>query len=193
MAKSAYHHGDLRAALIAEGLRLLAARDVEDLSLREVARGVGVSATAVYRHFPDKAALMAALAAEGLGMLSQVQHAAYDAAGGGVAGFNATGAAYVRFALLHTALFRLIFANPPTGKIVELADSPDNAMRFLMENAARLAPPGMEPRIFALQSWSVAHGLAMLIIDGQLHVDDKTVDAVIDAHMMAVSDERKSG
>lgn len=193
MAKSAYHHGDLRAALIAEGLRLLAARDVEDLSLREVARGVGVSATAVYRHFPDKAALMAALAAEGLGMLSQVQHAAYDAAGGGVAGFNATGAAYVRFALLHTALFRLIFANPPTGKIVELADSPDNAMRFLMENAARLAPPGMEPRIFALQSWSVAHGLAMLIIDGQLHVDDKTIDAVIDAHMMAVNDERKSG
>lgn len=193
MAKSAYHHGDLRAALIAEGLRLLAARDVEDLSLREVARGVGVSATAVYRHFPDKAALMAALAAQGLDMLSQVQHAAYDAAGGGVAGFNATGAAYVRFALLHTALFRLIFANPPTGKIVELADSPDNAMRFLMENAARLAPPGMEPRIFALQSWSVAHGLAMLIIDGQLHVDDKTIDAVIDAHMMAVSDERTSG
>lgn len=193
MAKAAYHHGDLRAALIAEGLRLLAARDVEDLSLREVARGVGVSATAVYRHFPDKAALMAALAAHGLDMLSQVQHAAYDAAGGGVAGFNATGAAYVRFALLHTALFRLIFANPPTGKVVELADSPDNAMRFLMENAARLAPPGMEPRIFALQSWSVAHGLAMLIIDGQLHVDDKTIDAVIDAHMMAVSDKRKSG
>jgi AcrR family transcriptional regulator len=193
VAKSSYHHGDLRAALIAEGLRLLAARDAEDLSLREVARGVGVSATAVYRHFPDKAALMAALAAQGLDMLSQVQHAAYDAAGGGVAGFNATGAAYVRFALLHTALFRLIFANPPTGKMVELADSPDNAMRFLMENAARLAPPGMEPRIFALQSWSVAHGLAMLIVDGQLQVDDKTIDAVIDAHMMALSDERKSG
>jgi len=192
-AKTSYHHGDLRAALIAEGLRLLADRDAEDLSLREVARGVGVSATAVYRHFPDKAALMAALAAQGLDMLSQVQHAAYDAAGGGVAGFNATGAAYVRFALLHTALFRLIFANPPTGKIVELADSPDNAMRFLMENAAKLAPPGMEPRVFALQSWSVAHGLAMLIIDGQLHVDDKTIDAVIDAHMMAVSDERKTG
>jgi AcrR family transcriptional regulator len=193
VAKSSYHHGDLRAALIAEGLRLLAARDAEDLSLREVARGVGVSATAVYRHFPDKAALMAALAAQGLDMLSQVQHAAYDAAGGGVAGFNATGAAYVRFALLHTALFRLIFANPPTDKRVELADSPDNAMRFLMENAARLAPPGMEPRIFALQSWSVAHGLAMLIVDGQLQVDDKTIDAVIDAHMMALSDERKSG
>jgi AcrR family transcriptional regulator len=191
--KTSYHHGDLRAALIAEGLRLLTERDAEQLSLREVARGVGVSATAVYRHFPDKAALMAALAARGLDMLSQVQHAAYDAAGSGVAGFNATGAAYVRFALLHTALFRLIFANPPTGKMVELADSPDNAMRFLMENAAKLAPPGMEPRIFALQSWAIAHGLAMLIIDGQLHVDDKTIDAVIDAHMVALSNERKTG
>lgn len=188
--KTSYHHGDLRAALIAQGLHLLAARDAEDLSLREVARGVGVSATAVYRHFPDKAALMSALAAEGLDMLSRVQHAAYDAAGGGVAGFSATGAAYVRFALRHTALFRLIFADAPSSEVVELADSPDNAMRFLMENAATLAPPGMEPRIFALQSWSVAHGLAMLIIDGQLHVDDKTIDAVIDAHMVAQSNER---
>jgi AcrR family transcriptional regulator len=183
--KTSYHHGDLHAALIAEGLRLLADRDAEELSLREVARGVGVSATAVYRHFPDKAALMGALAAEGLEMLSKAQHAAYAAAGGGVAGFSATGTAYVRFALAHTALFRLIFANPPSGEVVELADSPDNAMRFLMENAARLAPPGMEPRIFALQSWAIAHGLAMLIIDGQLHVDDKTIDAVIDAHMVA--------
>jgi AcrR family transcriptional regulator len=183
--KTSYHHGDLHAALLAEGLRLLADRDAEELSLREVARGVGVSATAVYRHFPDKAALMGALAAEGLEMLSNAQHAAYAAAGGGVAGFSATGTAYVRFALAHTALFRLIFANPPSGEVVELADSPDNAMRFLMENAARLAPPGMEPRIFALQSWAIAHGLAMLIIDGQLHVDDKTIDAVIDAHMVA--------
>jgi AcrR family transcriptional regulator len=193
VAKTAYHHGDLRAALIAEGLRLLADRDVEELSLREVARRVGVSATAVYRHFPDKAALMGALAVQGLEMLSKVQHAAYAEAGGGIAGFSATGTAYVRFALNHTALFRLIFANPPTGKRVELADSPDNAMRFLMENAARLAPPGMEPRTFALQSWAIAHGLAMLIIDGQLHIDDKTIDAVIDAHMVAPTKERKSG
>lgn len=191
-AKKAYHHGDLRAALIAEGLRLLAERDAEQLSLREVARGVGVSATAVYRHFPDKAALMGALATEGLEMLSKAQHLAYDAAGGGVAGFSATGTAYVRFALDHTALFRLIFANPPSGQVVELADAPDNAMRFLMENAAKLAPPGMEPRLFALQSWSIAHGLAMLIIDGQLHVDDKTIDAVIDAHMVAPTKERNA-
>lgn len=183
-ATKSYHHGDLRAALIDAGMTLLATRTADDLSLREVARHVGVSATAVYRHFPDKAALMGALAGEGLAMLGKAQHEAYDAAGGGVAGFSATGAAYVRFALRHTALFRLVFASVPHGLVQELEAVPDSAMRFLMENAARLAPPGMEPRIFALQSWSVAHGLAMLIIDGQLKIDDSAIDAVIDAHVI---------
>ena len=184
-AKTSYHHGDLRQALIDEGMRLLGQREADELSLREVARGVGVSATAVYRHFPDKGALMAALAAEGLVLLGKAQHAAFDAAGCGVAGFNATGSAYVRFALQHTALFRLIFSNPPKGEVVKLADVPDDPMRFLMENAAALAPPGIEPRIFALQSWSIAHGLAMLLVDEQLHVDDATIDQVIDAHHIA--------
>jgi AcrR family transcriptional regulator len=181
MEKKSYHHGDLRAALIAAGLAMLREREADDLGLRELARRVGVSATAVYRHFPDKAALMGALAVEGLTLLGTAQHAAYEAAGGGVAGFSATGAAYVRFALANTALFRLVFANPPKGEVRELADVPVDAMRFLMENAAKYAPAGVEPRIFALQSWSIAHGLAMLILDGQLHVDDATIDAVIDA------------
>ena len=59
--KNRYHHGDLRAALIEEGLKLIDAGPVEALSLREIARNAGVSATAVYRHFPDKAALLSAL------------------------------------------------------------------------------------------------------------------------------------
>jgi AcrR family transcriptional regulator len=180
--KPAYHHGDLRAALVEAGLTLIAMRTADDLSLREVARHVGVSATAVYRHFPDKASLMGALAGAGLAMLGEAQHAAFDAAGGGAAGFNATGSAYVRFALRHTALFRLIFANPMKEELLELTDAPADAMRFLMANAAALAPADMEPRIYALQSWSIAHGLAMLLIDGQLRIDDGTIDQVIDAH-----------
>src|SRR6476469_1040818 len=99
MEEKTYHHGDLRRALIDAGLELLESRDAEALSLREVARSVGVSATAVYRHFPDKNALLDALAAEGLGRLAAAQHKAADASGGGEAGFAATGAAYVRFAL----------------------------------------------------------------------------------------------
>jgi AcrR family transcriptional regulator len=180
--KPNYHHGDLRAALVEAGLSLLATRTADDLSLREVAREVGVSATAVYRHFPDKAALMAALAVAGLGMLGVAQRAAYDEAGGGVPGFTATGVAYVRFALRHTALFRLIFANPPPETPPGMCDDEDDAMRFLMANAGSLAPPGMDARVFALQSWSIAHGLAMLLIDGQVTMEGDVIEQVIAAH-----------
>jgi AcrR family transcriptional regulator len=178
--KKAYHHGDLRAALIEAGLTLLEARTADDLSLREVARAVGVSATAVYRHFPDKGALMTALAGEGLARLAAAQHAASDAAGGGVAGFSATGAAYVRFALANPALFRLIFANPGSIKLQVHAQE-DDAMAFLRANAALLAEgKGGDAQVIALQAWAIVHGLAMLMLDGHVPVDDGLIDRVID-------------
>ncbi len=181
MKERSYHHGDLRAAAIATGLELLRHRTADDLGLREVARAVGVSATAMYRHFPDKAALMSALAREGLRLLASAQRMASEAAGGGIAGFNATGAAYVRFALANPALFRLIFANPMPS--VPDHDPPeDEAMSMLKANAAALAPPGVDPRIFALKAWSIAHGLAMLVLDGQVAEDEAMIDAVVDAH-----------
>lgn len=183
MASKTYHHGDLHAALIAAGMALLAGGEGDDLSLRELARRVGVSATAVYRHFPDKGALMAALAREGLAMLAADQRVASDKAGGGLAGFGATGAAYVRFALRHPALFRLIFAHPaPPG----FANNPlaDDAMCMLRDNAAAAAPAGSDPQVFALRAWSLVHGMAMLMLDGQVTVDDATIDAVVDAHAL---------
>ena len=90
LEKKSYHHGDLRTALIEAGLTLLETRAADDLGLREVARAVGVGPTAIYRHFPDKRALMVALAGEGLARLAVAQRAASEAAGGGVAGFSAT-------------------------------------------------------------------------------------------------------
>lgn len=177
-----YHHGDLRGALLAEGLRLLATRDVEDLSLREVARGVGVSATSVYRHFPDKDALMAALAQEGLARLAEAQKAASAEAGGGKAGFAATGRAYVRFALANPALFRLIFASPCRGKADEHDEA--EAMTLLRANAAaEIGADRADPaaRVNAIHAWSLVHGLAMLMLDRQIPADDALIDAVITA------------
>ncbi len=178
--KKTYHHGDLRSALIDAGLTLLETRTADDLPLREVARAVGVSATAVYRHFPDKGALMAALAAEGLARLAVAQHAASEAAGGGAAGFSATGTAYVRFALANPALFRLIFANPASFHLKPDGQE-DDAMAFLRANAALLAKgKGGDAQVIALQAWAIAHGLAMLMLDGQVPVDDALIDRVVD-------------
>jgi AcrR family transcriptional regulator len=173
-----YHHGDLRTALIAEGLRLLAEADAQSLSLREVARQIGVSATSVYRHFPDKDALMTALAVEGLKQLGIAQARASDAAGGGPAGFAATGRAYVRFALDNPALFRLIFASPAL-RAADLGEA-TLAGELLQTNAMReAAHEGGEAGLRAIRAWSLVHGLAMLMLDGQIPVDLDLIDRTI--------------
>lgn len=173
-----YHHSDLRAALVEAGLRLLAERDVEGLSLREMARDVGVSATAVYRHFPDKKALMAALAREGLDRLAAAQRAAADAVGGGAAGFAATGRAYVRFALANPALFRLIFTSSAAVQV----SGNNEASRLLRANAAAELPADAGTETIeaeALGAWALVHGLAMLMLDGQVPADEQIVDRLV--------------
>jgi len=176
-----YHHGDLRVALLAEGLRILTTRDAESLSLREVARGVGVSATSVYRHFPDKAALLTALALDGLAQLGSAQRAAGEAAGGGTAGFAATGRAYVRFALANPALFRLIFASDALAPHrTREGVVPSEANSLLQANAAALAAKdGGAADIHAVQAWALVHGLAMLMLDGQIPADEAIIDRAI--------------
>ena len=171
-----YHHGDLRTALVEAGMAVLEQGDADAVSLRELARKVGVSATAVYRHFPDKKALMAALASEGIVRLGTTQRLASEQAGGGAAGFSATGRAYVRFALNHPALFRLTFTHGnPSGNG---AAGEDEAWKLLSSYAESFA--GADAQRLQLQAWAVAHGLAMLMLDGLLPADDALIDSVID-------------
>jgi len=171
-----YHHGDLRSALVEAGLKALETTPAADLSLRQLARDVGVSATAVYRHFPDKAALLSALAGEGIERLGVFQQAA--AASPQPGGFAATGRAYVRWALAHPALFRLIFIHScPDGAAVF---GTSTAARMLQDHAAALTPDPAQAQRLVIQAWSVVHGLAMLMLDGQLPADDALIDRVID-------------
>lgn len=178
-SESAYHHGSLRSALIDAGLAALEGTSGLDLSLRELAREVGVSPAAVYRHFPNKDALLGALAREGIRMLGAAQRSAYDKAGGGVAGFAETGRAYVRFALAHPALFRLAFAH---GKPIEKADgAPDPAADLLHSSTLELTGgDAAAARRLAMQAWAIAHGLAMLMLDHRLPPDDGLIDRLVD-------------
>lgn len=172
-----YHHGDLRAALLDAGLKALEAASLADLSLRQIARDAGVSPTAVYRHFPDKRALLAAMAHEGFERLGAAQ---FDAAQHAPAalGFAESGRAYVRFALANPALFRLIFTY---GEQFE-GDQPDNlAARLLRAQTAeqRRGDAGEADRL-SLQAWALVHGLAMLMLDGRITADEALIDRVID-------------
>ena len=178
-----YHHGDLRAALIETGMRLIEFSDADQLSLRQVAREVGVSAAAVYRHFPDKDALLTALANEGLERLGAAQRQAAADAGYGLQGFNASGRTYVRFALKHPALFRMIMSHTPqVDHFATNTDAVSSPIRWLRSSVAALAPEDATPeqlRRAALRAWSRVHGLAMLMLDGQVLVDDALIDDVI--------------
>ena len=174
-----YHHGDLRSALVEAGLKTLESAPIEDLSLRALAREVGVSPTAVYRHFPDKQALLGALAAEGIEQLGQYQQAAAARAEGNSDAFGATGRAYVRWALANPALFRLAFGQ---GRDVGSSIFGDNLAARLLQDKALRAVRGDEAgaRQLMIQAWAVVHGLAMLMLDGQLPQDDALIDRVID-------------
>jgi AcrR family transcriptional regulator len=179
-----YHHGDLRDGLIAAGMRMLESRKSEDLGLREVAREVGVSATAVYRHFPDKQALLRAIAARGFAMMGDLQ---MEAACGrsGRAAFVAVGEAYVRFALRYPAVFRLMFSSaPPRDLFTMPLEELSLPLRLLRGQVAATMPPEMgeaERKITAIRAWALVHGLAVLALDGMIPADATLIDAVINS------------
>ncbi|HPF24825.1 MAG: TetR/AcrR family transcriptional regulator [Hyphomonas sp.] len=180
-----YHHGDLRAALIEEGLAQLEAKAPDEVSLREIARNVGVSATAVYRHFPDKAALFKALC----DVAGQRMAAAFREAMSGTTdtreAFNQMGRAYVKFALHNPSLFRVTMTQSvPQDRRGAPPGAVDDPFAMLSDTLDALMPPDA-PRsardVKRLQAWAMVHGLAMLMLDGQVPANEDLVDKVISA------------
>ena len=159
-AMSTYHHGDLPAALLRAAAKTLEKRGPAALSLRETARRAGVSHNAPYRHFPDREALLAALAAEGFGMLGERLR--------GQPG-RAMGEAYVRFALEQPQRFRLMFGGLlPMAKYPELRAAAQGAHQALVEAFKELP----RPELAAAAAWSLVHGLSHLLLDGHFaHAD----------------------
>lgn len=174
-----YHHGDLRAAVIAAGLKRLEEGDGAELGLRALARDVGVSATALYRHFPDKEALLDALADEGLRRLGALQAQAWLKAGGGRAGFLATGVAYVRFAHDEPAVFRLSFTRQMTERSKQNGDGGEVAYNLLRAGVEQTMAHLDDPEVAALHAWSLVHGLAMLVLDRRIEWDEARIGQIV--------------
>jgi AcrR family transcriptional regulator len=184
MKTRSYHHGDLRAELIRIGLAHLARGPVSALSLREIAREAGVSATAVYRHFPDKQALESALCEAGGAQFGAALAAASEAAPNrSDARLVAQGRAYVRFALANPSLFRLIMTTAARGDPFTREDAPKiSGFSLLRRTITDVVGAGVgeaEQRLRAVRAWAIVHGLAMLMLDGQIPADDGLIDAAI--------------
>jgi AcrR family transcriptional regulator len=166
-----YHHGDLRRALLDQAERTVRERGVQELSLRELARDVGVSHGAPRRHFPDRQALLDALAANGFGRLGDELRVAHDDAGEDFeTRLRATATAYVRFATRDAALLELMFAgkhSEESGALHEAAERAFAVMFELIEQGqAEGALEGGDPERVGLVLFATIQGIAALVTSG---------------------------
>jgi AcrR family transcriptional regulator len=179
-----YHHGDLRRALVEEAVRTIQVHGVEQLTLRSVGEKLGVSRTALYRHFSDKQALLAAVGREGFRMLRVALTDAWERHGRGREGFEAMGLAYVRFAVGHPSHYRVMFGGfvDSCAKDEAFVQEATGAFQVLVDSLVEQQQAGLvradDPLLLARFIWSIVHGIAMLAIDGQLRGADERGEAL---------------
>lgn len=190
MAGRPYHHGNLRAALLAQAERTVRERGTQALSLRELAREVGVSHAAPRRHFPDRQALLDALAEAGFARLGAELRSAVDGAGEDFeTRLLATAGAYVRFATCDAALLELMFAGKYQQQSGELHEAAGRAFSVMLElieqgQAEGVVAPG-EPERVCLVLFATVHGIADLVTAGIVRtglLDELITDAI--AHFL---------
>lgn len=178
-----YHHGDLRAALIDAAVEMVDEEGLDGLSIRGLARRVGVTHSAPYRHFDGKDELIAAMAESGFTSLKTAMLEAISDGEDSRARFFNSGLSYVRFALDNRAMFRVMFCSQvdigPTNPQVHRSHQEAYAVLVdLVEDCQRdgLIEPGPADAP-ATAAWALVHGLASLYVNGVFEAGD--ADAVV--------------
>ena len=174
-----YHHGDLRAALVAEATAMIDEGGAESVTMREIGRRLGVSLAAAYRHFVDKTALLVAVAAAGFERLTdRVRTIGAGAPRSSVERFRRMGEEYVRFAVENPAHYRLMYGKEALARedIPELREAAIALFEQLVDVIKAYQRSGaikrQDPRVQAYVAWSAVHGLASLVIEGQILATD---------------------
>jgi AcrR family transcriptional regulator len=181
---STYHHGNLREALLINGLQLLESSQGVDFSMRELTRMIGVSPNAVYRHFANKEELLTALAIYGFEQLIEAQAHAIHNATHPKDGFLNSGKEYIYFAIKNPSLFRLMYSQFTVAQDDEKLKSMTNLFYTGMVYAAATAfdapVDAAQSQTMARLAWGMVHGLSYLIIDGQFsHLNNEELDLMI--------------
>ena len=163
---------DLRRTLLDASVNLLATEGLEAFSMREVARRARVSHQAPYHYFPDREAILAEIVAEGFQQLRSDMLAAMAPAKTPSARLSAIGHAYLDFALKHPAHFKLMFRSEMVSaeKHKDADDCANSAFDVLVSTVDEVMRErqGKPDRSLVLASWSLAHGLATLTLEGKL-------------------------
>lgn len=174
--KEAYHHGDLRSALLKAGEAVLATGGRQGFSLRQVAREVGVSHSAPAHHFGDANGLLMAMAADGYrrflyAMVQRQSDIARDDCG---ALLLASGLGYLDFARSAPALFHLMFNDDRMSEqTAELKEAGEASFLHIVQDIERLR--GVSPyeehaaMVHVLAAWSMVHGFSELLLSGRMY------------------------
>lgn len=183
--KVAYHHGNLARALVAEGVRAVEEAGLGALQVKGLAERLGVSHTAVYRHFEDREALLRAIAAQGFVRLQRYMIAAYTKSPQGTRRqILDTGYAVVRFARKHPRLSELmmggILPTAPAGRGTE-----EWGYGALVKLVAGWQEHGVlgpgSPEDLAMSVWVTTLGLVKLTVSGQLGIPRRELRGFVDA------------
>ena len=168
-----YHHGDLAASLLTAAETLLEAEGIQALTLRAVARAVGVSHTAPQNHFGDLTGLLSELAADGYRRFGAAMAEAVAGAGDDPRARNRAAAhAYVGFARAHPGLFTLMFRTERLDftrpALREAADAGRAVLASAVAGKAGRDLPPREAIERAAATWAFVHGFAVLLLEGRL-------------------------
>ncbi len=180
----AYHHGDLRRALLDAAMGVLEEDPGASLSMRDLARRLGVSHQAPYHYFRDRDALLKALGDAAIGDLLAAQQQAVAAQTDPRERLIALGTAYVDFAATRPRAFELVFDArlcppdaPSPGRAPLIRANEDLLGRCIADLCATGWRPGADVEATALAMWGTAHGLASLVMGG--HIPREAIDGVL--------------
>ncbi|MEP5763733.1 MAG: TetR/AcrR family transcriptional regulator [Halieaceae bacterium] len=175
VAKDAYHHGDLRAALLKAALETIEEIGPQGLTIREVARRAGVSHAAPYRHFTDKDELILAVVERGFELLEAKMQAAREAAGSDeLARFAASGEAYLDFALGYPTYYQIMFSGDLLNSKGKQALRHTSAATFKDMQADLVTAQRLgvvregDPTLQAVAIISTVHGFVSLANDNRI-------------------------
>jgi AcrR family transcriptional regulator len=178
-----YHHGNLRAALLDAAERGLRERGADQLTLRDLARAIGVSHGAPRRHFPNRQALLDALAEAGFGRLDTTLRTALASADDHFPSrVRATMTAYTRFATENAALLELMYASkhrPDATRIIKAAEAPFGLMNdLIIQGQAQGALQAGDPERLGIVLFATLQGIAS-IINGNI-VKPELLDGLVE-------------
>ena len=194
-----YHHGDLRAALLAEAAAMIAEGGAASVTMRAIGRRLGVSRAAPYRHFADKTVLLAGVAADGF---DRLRNRLQNIDGGGprssVEHFRHMGEEYVRFAVENPAHYRLMYGKEALARQErpELREAAialfEQLVSVIQAHQRSGAIKRQDARAQAYVAWSAVHGLASLWIEGHIQATDD-IDGLIRQTTRTILDGMRVG